>query len=387
MRKEGDNVRVTAQLINAATGYHVFSETYYRKLRHLFAIQDEIARAVASRLQVTLAPAGAAALGREETVDPEAHVLLLRAMALSHTAVRADYAEAIRLLREALRRDPSYARAHAQLSIVLGWASSSWHRLLPRDVGSREAIEEAHRALALDSALPDAHFAAGWAADADWNWREAEAQFRRALELNPSYAPTHERLAMLLMVLNHIDDGIAEARRAVELDPLSPLSYSALGNGYLFARRFPESLRAFSDAEALSPTSGILTGSVAIVYCSLRRHEDAARAAARVRPSGPGDPWPAFMAAYVAACSGKRAQAEAALRRLRSFRDTDGAQAIIQGLLGNTDRAFALLPGAIAQRDRYTLDLFLHPELESLRNDPRMSAMLRLVGLPERRSR
>ena len=91
------------------------------------------------------------------------------------------------------------------------------------------------------------------------------------------------------------------------------------------------------------------------------------------------------MSAYVAACSGQRAQAEAALRRLQSFRETDGAQAIIQGLLGNTNRAFALLQTAIAQRDRYALDLFLHPELESLRNDPRMARLLRMAGLPQRR--
>jgi TolB-like protein/tetratricopeptide (TPR) repeat protein len=382
VRKAGSTVRITAQLIDAVSGYHRWSASYDRDLRDVFAIQDEIARAIVSELRLTLSGRGPdAPLAREETTDPEAHVLVLRGIASARLGTPEGDIESIRLLREAVHRDPSYARARAELSASL--FMGAYQGAVPHDEAAREARVEVERALALDSTLAEAHVSlaliVSWF---DWDWQTAEGHFRRALHYNPNHAKAHSSLGWLLMRLGRPDDAIAEARRAVELDPLGAGARSNLGSMYAYARRAEAAVRAYEEALALSPESPAMLANIALTYSDLGRHSEALDAAGRARTLAPEDEFSLGVYGYVAAGADRPEEAEEVLRELDKVPGASPyLKATIHAALGRKDQAFALLQQAVEQRDEWAADLGVDPVFDRLRDDPRMGRLLQKAGL------
>jgi serine/threonine protein kinase/tetratricopeptide (TPR) repeat protein len=264
VRKAGNRVRISVQLVKVAGGYHLWSETYDRTLEDIFAVQDDIAHAVVNELRTTLlgeeadervsrevkAEVARAARGRGR--DPEAHRLYLQARHLIDRYTREDTAKGIEYLKQALARNPEFALAWAELGgAYFNEAGRGW---APATEGLGRAREFVERALALEPDLAEAHAIQGWIRMAhDWDWRGAEASIRRAMELAPGNAEVLRGAGVLARTQGRIDEAIELYRRALEQDPLSASSYSNLGMALDGARRFAEAEGAYRKALDLNP--------------------------------------------------------------------------------------------------------------------------------------
>jgi adenylate cyclase len=274
VRRDGDLLRITAQLIDAGTGYHVWSESYDRDVGSVFAVQDEIARAIVRALELKLGGGRSGApLARQQTTDPEAHTLVLRATQLRRSTQRALVEEAVRLLQQAIARDSTYAQAWALLADsytrldYLGFAARN--DVVPK---AREAAERARR---LDPQSADAEFALGLLArDYDWDTRGAEAHFRRAIELRPSMASAYTVLAWSLAQLGRGAEAIDAAARAVELDPVQGGLHTNLASVYVYAGQPQQAVEAYRRALALGEDA-ITLGNLALSYADLGQHPEA----------------------------------------------------------------------------------------------------------------
>ncbi len=224
MRKQGNRVRVTAQLIKAADGFHLWSETYDRDLTDIFAVQDDVAKAVAAALHVTLlGPTSAAPAVPQENVEAYNAVLQGR-----YFQDRENLEKAAGYFEQALKVDPNYAAAWAGLAVVRRGQAGAGS--LPLEEGYRQAREAADRALALDGNLADAHVQIGVIKTRhDWDWVGAEASLQRALALEPANVSALRNRATLAATLGRVDEALRLDRRVVEIDPLSSVSWHTLG--------------------------------------------------------------------------------------------------------------------------------------------------------------
>ncbi|MCG6955960.1 MAG: tetratricopeptide repeat protein [Gemmatimonadetes bacterium] len=383
VRTAGNRVRITAQLIDARSGYHLWSESYDRELRDIFAVQGEIARAIVGALEVKLGgDVAATPLVVEETRVPEAHALLLQALQLLRPYTREGTARAAGLLQQAIARDPGYARAYAELGRVSSYqAYAHWG---PREELFETARGLARRSLAIGPDLPETEYVLGFIAEfRDWDFDSAEAHYRGALSLNPGYARVRSLLGLLLLELARRDEGIAEARRAVELDPLDPGVSGNLGIIYGYLGQFDRAREALDAALALSPDDPLTLGNAAVNLVSLGRMAEAIATVERARTLAPGDPLALGYTAYIYAWAGRRADA---LREIRTVEkmpgDNDWVLATAYAALGDGDRVFALLDHAVRARDPFVLDIGIDPMLAPIRDDPRMRQLLDRIGLP-----
>ena len=240
VRKQGDRVRVTAQLIDASDGYHVWSQTYDRELKDIFAIQDEIAGAIAQELKVKLDAPSAGGAPVAETTDLAAYQLYLKAMGLWIARGEQNMLQAEALFRAALARDPNYAKAWAGLALTYAilpeWSSRPLTETRP---AGRDAAEHA---LALDRDLPEPYSALGYIASTEFRFATARAMFQRSIALAPSYMTAHQWSGETLTWEGDFDAGLAMIRKAAVLDPKSSIVNSVLAADLLTAGRDDEAL-------------------------------------------------------------------------------------------------------------------------------------------------
>jgi TolB-like protein/Flp pilus assembly protein TadD len=383
VRRSGERVRITAQLINAGTGYHLWSESYDRELRDIFAVQDEISRAIVRALELELSGGRATGrLAKEETKDPEAHALVLKGYHFGRQNTREALEQAVELFREATRRDPAYARAYAGLA--WSYSGQAYFGHGPRARLVQQARAAAERAVELDPGLAEAHSELADIAQLhDWDFRAAEAHFRRALELNPGLASPRSRMAWMLMDLGKTDEAIAEAKRATELDPVAAGLLSNLAAMYTYAGQHERAVPVYEAALALDPESPIVLANLALTYADLGRHAEAITTVERAQKLAPDEPFVLTTLAYVNGRAGRRSDAERAIRSLEALPDLSPYfLATAHAPLGDADRVFALLERAVAERDPGAPDLGVDPALDPYRADPRMRVLLDRIGLP-----
>jgi TolB-like protein/Tfp pilus assembly protein PilF len=248
VRRAGDELRITAQLVAIEDGFHLWSESYDRRLENVFAIQEEIADEVAAALEARLAirPAG------PPTRDPLAHELYLRGLQLWNRRTEESIRRSIDYLEQAIELDPGYALAHAALADagLMLWLYALDTSEVPR------AIESAQRALALDPSLAEGHAALGLLRMHQWKWTEAELEFQRALAARPGYAQAHLNQGVLLLNLGRVDAGLAHLQRAARLDPLSPGVQLNLAGALFALSRYDQAIEHYERALELSPAAG-----------------------------------------------------------------------------------------------------------------------------------
>ena len=258
LRRDGDRLRITAQLIDAATGYHLWAEDYDRDLKDILTMQDEIASAIAGALELRLARAGTPAPARAMP-ELETYDLYLRGLHLRNT-LRADaLQESIGLLDRAIARQPAYAPAYAAKATVIG--PQVMFGYVAQEKGVEELRAVTTRALELDPSLSEAHAALGMLElFFDWNWTGAEQALRRAIQLNPNDAQAYHHLANCMRVMGRLDEAIAARSRAIELDPLNARTTVILGNDYLAAGEMDRALAAYRRALQLDPVNALALG-------------------------------------------------------------------------------------------------------------------------------
>jgi adenylate cyclase len=382
VRQYESRVRITAQLIDARTGYHLWSETYDRELKDIFAVQDEISRAIVDHLQVKLTGARASgSLARQQTANPDAHAALLKGAYVLRQSNRESYAQAVTFFEEAIRHDARYAQAYARLADAI--QGQAYRRYIPQDEGYARAKSLARRALQLDPSILTAHAALARIAELQWDFRGAEEHYRQAVELNPNANLAYTSRPFLLMRLGRADEALAGARRYTELVPDRPGSYNNLGALYGFAGEYDHALRAFRSAQALDAENASAAIGLALTLSYMDRHAEAITAAEQVRARLGDDQYGLGTAGYVYARAGRRAEAQRALQALEAQPDASPyLRASVYMGLGDRDRAFALLEQSVAERESAAPDLGIDPTFHALRGDRRMDALLRRIGLP-----
>jgi serine/threonine-protein kinase len=255
VRRSGDRVRVTAQLINVADGYHLWSSTYDRRLADVFALQEELAQAIVGSLPLPAA-SKPALLVRPSTSATEAYTLYLKGRFFTLKRTHEGLAAGIECFEQALALDPSYSLAHAGLAE--GWVLRGFEEFgdLPPLIAMPRAQAAARRALELDPALSEGHCWSGVASCLfDWDWSAAETSLRRAIDLKPDFSMAHAWYAVLLMARGRHEEAIARSRHAAELDPLAFAIRALVGQCYYFAGRFEEALKAHRATLELDPTN------------------------------------------------------------------------------------------------------------------------------------
>ncbi len=380
VRKSGDKVRITAQLIKAADGFHVWSDTFTRDLKDIFAVQDEIAGLIAKNLELKMGITAA-----RPTVDLEAYQEYLAGRALFAKAGNGDLREAIGHFEKAVSIDPKFTAAWVQLASThtqLGrWGGAptlqSWS-------AARTAID---RALALEPDSPDALLALGWILrTSDWNWRGAEQAYRRALQLRPDHPDTLSAAAVLLFNLGRKEEALRLGRQAVQLDPLNAATQLDLSLIFYFSEQWTEQEKLTRRAIQLAPAGVSYHGLLAYSLAGQRRFADAEAEAARetddvTRFSTLG--MFAVQQGHVEAARGYRHQLEELYRTRGDTADLQLGIADISAGLGDKDEAFAALEITRTMRDPAIAwlrnDFYLRP----LYSDPRWDALLRKVGLAD----
>jgi Tfp pilus assembly protein PilF len=371
-------VRIWVRLVDARDGLHLWSETYERQVDDMFAVQEDIARAVASALKLTvLARPGPAR--SPQTRDPEAHAAYLQGRYFYWRRGKEDLERAAAYYEDAIERDPSYAAAWAGLAEVHHRQADSGY--LPVDEGYARARREVERALALDEGLALAHTEMGWIQRAhDWDWEGSDASYRRALELDPGSSAAVSGAGVLAFTLGRLDEAIELDRRAVAQDPLNVGTHMNTGFHAYYAGRMEEATAALNKALEVNPAFPIARVLLGRVLLARGRH-----GAALAEMERETDPvWRLFGLCLAYHAAGRTKEADAALAAFT--RDHGGTMAFqaaeVFAYRGEVDRAFEWLDRAFALRDAGMADVKNDPLLKGLVGDPRHAALLRRLRLP-----
>jgi TolB-like protein/Flp pilus assembly protein TadD len=381
VRRSATTIRITAQLINAATGFHLWSKTYDRDLGDVLKLQTEIATAVAGALKVTLLGDLAAKIELGGTSNPAALDAYLRgAKADSSIRDTKDLRTAIVAYTEAIRLDPHYTLAFAARSIAFSNAAGDAETPVAMREGYAKAQADAGHALTLAPDLAKGHLALAYVAENTLDFRQASAAYERALALAPGNAEVWRMSGRFAAYMGRFDAGVAAARRAVVLDPLARDSHSQLGRALYVARRYREAVAAFADVFSLEPDFTVNYGERGLAYYGLGDLKSA-RASCETKP----DDWGSQQClAVIYDKLGRHADAEAQLAKSQAAQGDASAYqyAAIYAQWGNRAKALEWLETALRLRDPGLVYLKTDPLLDPLRKEPSFQAIERELKFP-----
>jgi TolB-like protein/Flp pilus assembly protein TadD len=383
----GDRVRITVQLIQADPERHLWARDYQRELRDVLSLQDEVARDVARQIRVTLSDAGEGRPRDGRSVDPDAYEAYLRGRHHWNRRDPGSLERALEEFRTARKIEPTWALPWAGIADVFVVPAQP----LPPPEALPRAVAAARRALELDSTVAEAHVSLAYATmTLDYDWERAGRLFRRALELNPGYATGHQWYAPWLLAQGRVDEAVAEQERAAELDPLSPVIAWTLPHTLYLAGRCDEAWRRLREAEAMYPDHPML--SLVRRKCLVRDGD--LRGALDVLAGAPGPPGEGAAADDLHAAFENGGWKAVARRYLEMWEPRCGktelaahpaCTSIVTFLVevGQVDRALDFLEAGLEERKIgwYVPWMVTDPALEPLRQSPRYSELLGIVGL------
>ena len=391
VRHAGGRLRVSAQLINVADGYHLWSERYDRKMEDIFELQDDITRNIVNRLKVQLSQDSGRPAVRRHTHDVEAYNLYLKGRYHLNQRTEADILKAIDCFQKAGAKEPGYALPYAGLAEAYILLNMDCPQLFcernPADVVAK-AKDAARKAVELDPSSPEAHVASALVHyRLDWNWRKAEEEFRTALRLGDDLANVHHHHAMFLASVNRLNEAVIEIKLAHQLDPLSPIISTAVGRLLHFAGRFDEAIRQFQKTLDLNPRFSGAWADLGLTYLIQRNVSEATRVFSRLRELSAGGKHSLMALAWMHAIAGQREEAVETLEKLKqTVRDGDLPRvplAFFYVALDDFETAFDLLEEGYARRDSNLVYLLCEPGFGPLRSDPRFMNLLDRMHLTE----
>ena len=382
----GNRVRITAQLIEAATDRHLWAQSYERDLSDVLALQGEVARAIADEVRVQVSGEEQALLQPKRRVDPQAYELYLRGRHHWNRRTSAGTRKGIEYFHQAIQRDPQYAAAYAGLARAYD-TMGTYNFIAPSEAFSQAATAAA-RALELDPALPEAHTALGGVLFThNWDWQRAEAEFRRALALDPNSADAYHWYSDFLSAMGRSEEAIASIQRAHSLEPLSLTINMSVAVCYFYARRYDDAIAQQKRTLELDPTFAPAFRNLGGAYEEKGMWNEAIDAFMRAGSLSPGDLTATGLLAHAYAKSGRRDEATHLIRELMEQSKTryvsPYTMAAIHVGMGDTEQAFENLEKAFTSRDRGMVWIKVAPRLDALRSDPRFSDILRRMKLPE----
>ncbi len=389
VRRLGERLRITAQLTSTDDGQVLWSQRYDRTLRDLFATQDEIASTIVNTLRATTFADLSEPVTRRYTDNLKAYSLYLRGRHEWNKRTQHSVLEGAGYFERAIAEDPKYALAYTGLAD--SYALQVDYRDMPVAEGFERAKSYACQAIALDDQVAEAHASLAWAMFIyDWDWPGAIREFRRAIELDPRYATSHQWYAFLLLSQGRIEEGLLEAHTALELDPASVSVRRSVAHSYMYARRYDQAIHHIERAIALDPVAGESHRLLAS-FLAYQEHYDEAirvlREALQLPDAGTG---PLATLAYVLARSGAAAEARTLLRqfeeRARRAYVSPVVFATIHLGLGDFDRALEWMDRAYTERRGWMVYLNVNPIVDPVRDDARFRALverMKLSGPPQ----
>jgi Flp pilus assembly protein TadD len=362
----------------------VWSDTYDGDLRDTLTLQNKVARAIAEQIRVNLNPQEQATLKQRKVVDPQAYEAYLKGRYFWNKRTGADFQKAVEYFTRATERDPAYAQAYSGLAdtyALLGdW---EYGVLTPREAFPR-AKAAAIKALQLDNMLGDAHTSLAFSLDGfEWDFKSADNEFRRGIELNPGYATAHHWYAWHLSLSGRNDDAIAEMKRAQNLDPLSLIINADLAELLLIAHFTDESIQQSRKTIELDPNFPLAHNQLGLAYLQRQRYDEATAELRKAVQLSGGSATCTANLARAFAVSGRRNQAVQLLDTLKKrSSDTQSSAseiAVVYAALGDVDQAMAWLERGYGER--FNPGVLLRPGFDALRGDRRFRDLERRVGL------
>jgi TolB-like protein len=377
IQREGNQVRISAQLIDATTDRPIWAHTYVRDMTSVLALQGEVAQTIAEEISSNVTPQEHARLLRERPIDLEAQDLYLHGILLRTDD---DCKDAIEYFNRAIDKDPGYSQAHSAMASCYGMMGESGR--VPYVAAFTRQKAEAIKAIELDDSLSEAHAElANTAMTLDRDWPTAAAQFHRALELNPNSATSHQKYAFYLVRTGHLRDALAEVERSVDLDPVSGSTFHAEGFVYYFSRQYDKALAVTRTVRGLKINLSdwnFLTGAI---YAEKGMF---AESIAAFLKSGDG-PYTLGHLGNAYARAGQGDAARKTISQLEEHVRKDGVgryeMALVYTGLGKKNEAFKWLEESYNTHDVGLIYLKADPCLDPLRSDPRFDDLVRRVGL------
>jgi TolB-like protein/DNA-binding winged helix-turn-helix (wHTH) protein/Flp pilus assembly protein TadD len=383
--RSGDQVRITAQLIEASTDKHLWSQSYEGDLRDTLALQNRVAGAIADQIRINLTPREQAALKNVRAVNPEAYESYLKGRYFWNKRTADGLKVALAYFNQAIEQDPKYAQAYSGLADTYALLGDWQYAVMTPKEAFPKAKAAAIRALELDSALGEAHNSLAFVLDGfDWDLDSGGKEFRRAIELSPGYATAHHWYAWHLSLLGRYDEAIAEMRKAESLDPLSLIINADLAELLVLAHSYDESIQQSRKTIEMDPNFALAHNQLGQAYLQKHMYDEAvAELKKAVQLSGGS---PTFIAnlgrAYVA--SGNRSEAVRLLIDLKKRSDPGYSNAseiaMIYASLGDADQAMNWLDKGY--EERFNPGVLLRPGFDPLRSDPHFQDLVHRIGLP-----
>lgn len=383
--RSGDQVRITAQLIQASADKHLWSQSYEGELRDTLALQDKVARAIADQIRINLNPQEQAALKNVKAVNPQAYESYLKGRYFWNKRTRESLKVALAYFNQAIDEDPKYAQAYSGLADTYALLGDWQYAVMTAKEALPKAKAAAIKALELDNTLGEAHNSLAFCLDGfDWDFDSAGKEFRRAIELNPGYATAHHWYAWHLSLLGRYDEAIAEMRKALNLDPLSLVINADLAELLVMAHSYEESIQQSRKTIKLDPNFGLAHNHLAQAYLQEHRNDEAVAELRKAVQLSGGNPTCIANLARAYAAIGKRSEAQKLLDDLKkrvSPGYSHGTEiAVIYAALGDKDQAMTWLEKSY--EERFNPGVLLRPGFDSLRSDSRFEELMRRVGLP-----
>jgi tetratricopeptide (TPR) repeat protein len=382
--RAGDQVRITAQLIDASTDKHLWSQSYEGDLRNTLELQDRVARSIAEQIQINLTPREQAALKRVRVVNPEAYESYLKGRYFWNKRTADGLRVALAYFNQATEEDPNYAQAYSGLADTYALLGDWQYAVMTPKEAYPKAKAAALKALELDSSLGEAHNSLAFVLDGyDWDLDAGGKEFRRAIELNPGYATAHHWYAWHLALLGRYDEAIAEMKRAESLDPLSLIINADLAELLLLAHSSDESMRQSRKTIEMDPNFAMAHNQLGQAYLQQHMYKEAVVELQKAVQLAGESPTCIANLARAYALSGQKNEAVKLLSKLKTS-STPGYShaseiAVIYVSLGDRDQAMNWLEKGYAER--FNPGVLIRPGFDPLRSDPRFQKLAHRVGL------
>jgi TolB-like protein len=379
--RSGDRVRITAQLIHAASDQHLWADSYERDLSDVLKLQTEVAQAIAYQVRTKTTKQDETRLSHHQSVNPEAHDSYLKARAQWSKRNEEGLRKSIEYFQQAISQDPQYALAYAGMAD--SYIVAAERGFIPPEEAYAKTLWASSKAVEADETVADGHLMVATVAEHDWNWGKAEREYRRAIELNPGLARAHHWYGLLLSALKRHEEAISELKRAVEIEPLNASLYANQALVYANAHRYTDALESVNAARTISGSSESWNGILGMLHIYQGMYEQGLE---EIR-SGAAEPPridDLLQLAYALGRAGRTREALQMINQLERMPNADAAWVAIAWTgIGNRDRAFEWLNRALDAHSPSELWIGVFPSLDPLRSDPRYADLLRRIGLPQ----
>jgi len=382
--RSGDQVRITAQLIEAATDKHLWSQSYEGQLRDTLALQNQVARAIADQIRINLNSQEQAALKSMRVVNPQAYESYLKGRYFWNKRTADGLKVALAYFNQAIDEDPRYAQSYSGLADTYALLGDWQYAVMTSKEALPKAKAAAIKALELDNSLGEAHNSLAFCLDGfDWDFPSAGKEFQRALELNPGYATAHHWYAWHLSLLGRYDEAIAEMRKAENLDPLSLIINADLAELLILAHSYDESILQSRKTIEMDRNFALAHNQLGQAYLQKHMNDEAVAELQEAVQLSAGSPTCLANLARAYAASGRRSEAAKLLSDLKKHSSPGYSHAseiaVVYAALGDKNQAMTWLEKGY--EERFNPGVLLRPGFDPLRSEPRFQELLRRIGL------